>query len=127
MYLFGTLISPASPQSSLNTCFISLCVSSNSGLHCLCATRYHHVLLFACALQFPVYLFLSIDRIVTAVATAYDGIQASRHGTKPLLPDSARLNIKTGFTIKDILSYDNVLLDRSVPMFRREIMLPYVD
>jgi len=61
--------------------------------------RYHHFFLFPSSLEFSVYLFLSIDRIVAAVTTEYDGNQASRRGTKPLLPDAARLNTKPGCTM----------------------------
>jgi hypothetical protein len=104
MYPFGTLIkSCATTRRCLQYLFHFPLRLVESWFHCLCAMPYHQFFLFPSALQFSVYLFLSIDRIVAAAATEYDGIQASRRGTKPLLPDVARLNTKPGCTMKDIL------------------------
>jgi len=100
---FGTLIKSCITRGCLQYLFHFSLRLVKFCFHCLCATHYHQSFLFPSVLQFSVYLFLSIDRIVAAVATEYDGIQASRRGTKPLLPDAARLTSKPGCKMKGIL------------------------
>jgi len=100
---FGTLIKSRVTRGCFQYVFHLSLVLVKFWSHYLCAMHYHQSFLFPSALQFSVYLFLSIDRIVAAVATEYDGIQASRRGTKALLPDATRLTSKPGCTMKDIL------------------------
>jgi hypothetical protein len=104
MYPFGTLIKSCVTRGCLQYPFLFSLFFSNSRSIVFVPCFYHQFFLFPFALEFSAYLFLSIDRKVAAVATEYDGNQASRRGTKPLLPDAARLNTKPGCTMTDILS-----------------------